>query len=75
MENTKRTKRPFFARFLEAQDLAAVDGAGRGATGKSRNDQDDGGTTTTMKYPSDNEDDGGGVVTMKYPSDDDEEGM
>ena len=45
-----KSKKPFFARYLEAQDLEAVTG---GATAKSPSDKDE---YTTMKYPSDGDD-------------------
>ena len=59
-----KNRKPFFARFLEKQDLEMVNGAGKGGPPR-----------VTLKYPSD--DDEGGVimrhyVTLKYPSDKDE---
>jgi len=55
----KDKKKPFFARYLETQQLEEVTG------GKP--------PFQTLKYPSDKEE-GGYEVTMKYPSDDDEAG-
>lgn len=55
-------KKPFFARYLEGQDLEGVRG------GLS--------PFVTLKYPSDKEDGGGGggdPVTQKYPSDGDDD--
>jgi len=60
MNKQNSSKKPYFARFLEDQELARVDGGGRG-------------DLQTLKYPSD--DDEGPVVTLKYPSDDDEGGI
>ena len=51
-------KKPFFARFLETQELDTVVG---GSNGKFK----------TLKYPSDNDE--MVVVTMKYPSDGDDD--
>lgn len=72
---------PFFARFLEGQDIEelsdeemqAVAGGGDMVTLKYPSDNEDGGVQT-RKYPSDNEDGGGdvGIVTKKFPSDDDD---
>ncbi|XHR82376.1 MAG: microviridin/marinostatin family tricyclic proteinase inhibitor [Gloeotrichia echinulata GP01] len=68
---------PFFARFLEGQNVEeisdeeseAFNGGLRFYTKKHPSDQEDGGGgVQTLKYPSDNED----VVTKKYPSDNDE---
>lgn len=69
---------PFFARFLEGQNVEeisdeeseAVSGGVKYRTEKYPSDNEDGGIVTTLKYPSDNED--GGPVTRKYPSDNDE---
>jgi len=47
----KPTKKPFFARFLESQELAKVDG---GATRKYPSDCDE---DVTLKYPSDSDED------------------
>jgi hypothetical protein len=68
---------PFFARFLEGQNVEeisdeeseAVSGGVKYHTEKYPSDKDEG-VVTTLKYPSDNED--GGLVTKKYPSDNDE---
>ena len=48
-----KTKKPFFARYLESQELEAVTG---GATGKYPSDKDE--IAQTMKYPSDGDDGG-----------------
>lgn len=48
----KDKKKPFFARYLEAQELEAVTG---GRTGKYPSDLDE---AQTMKYPSDGDDGG-----------------
>lgn len=58
MKKQNPSNRPYFARFLENQELARVGGGG--------------GDVQTLKYPSDNDE--GPVVTLKYPSDDDEGG-
>lgn len=50
MEKPKTTKKPFFARFLESQELAKVQGGG---TLKYPSDKDEG--DVTMKYPSDSD--------------------
>lgn len=59
-------KKPFFARFLENQDLDEVSGGcsgrGRVQTKKYPSDSDE---SVTEKYPSDSDE----YVTMKYPSD------
>jgi hypothetical protein len=47
MQKPKTTKKPFFARFLESQELAKVNG---GATLKYPSDRDE---DVTLKYPSD----------------------
>lgn len=67
-KETKSIQKPFFAHFLEDQDLSG-----------SEKDAIQGGAT--LKYPSDREDstgriadDTGGYVTMKVPSDSDEAG-
>ncbi|MGM9514971.1 microviridin/marinostatin family tricyclic proteinase inhibitor [Roseateles sp. DB2] len=74
-------KMPFFARFLEAQELDAVSGGGTAATSKTLDQPEH-----TMKYPSDGDDHlpeavaatgtspikDDVVVTMKYPSDGDD---
>jgi hypothetical protein len=62
MENMKPTseqgqaeeqenRKPFFARYLEGQELEAVSGGGKSVTLKYPSDGDE--TYTTMKYPSD----------------------
>ena len=64
-------RKPFFARYLEAQELATVGGGGPQQTMKYPSDRDD---AVTMKYPSD--DDEPSVekyYTMKFPSDNDEQ--
>lgn len=76
-------KLPFFARFLEAQELDAVSGGGASATSKTLDQPEH-----TLKYPSDGDDhlpetvsasDTGTsplkddiAVTLKYPSDGDD---
>ena len=76
-------KLPFFARFLEAQELDAVSGGGASATSKTLDQPEH-----TLKYPSDGDDhlpetlaaDATStsplkddiVVTLKYPSDGDD---
>ena len=56
---SKNTKKPFFSRYLETQDLGNAAG---GAPAKFEE--------VTMKYPSD-EEDGNLPVTLKYPFDQD----
>lgn len=46
----QQTRKPFFARFLEGQELEAVSGGGRGVTLKYPSDGDE---VVTLKYPSD----------------------
>ncbi len=60
---------PFFARYLESQELEKVTGGKRGTTNKHKDDL----VAVTLKYPSDSEDTGGDLVTLKYPSDSDED--
>jgi hypothetical protein len=68
-KETKSIQKPFFAHFLEDQDLSGPE-----------KDAVQGGAT--LKYPSDREDNtsrtaddtGGGYVTLKVPSDSDEAG-
>ena len=76
-------KLPFFARFLESQELDAVSGGGASATSKTLDQPEH-----TLKYPSDGDDhlpetvsaDAGSTsplkddiaVTLKYPSDGDD---
>lgn len=55
-----KTKKPFFARYLEGQDLEDVRGGWS--------------PLVTLKYPSDKEDGGDHPVTQKYPSDGDDDG-
>ncbi|QRK06362.1 microviridin/marinostatin family tricyclic proteinase inhibitor [Archangium violaceum] len=58
---SRKGKKPFFARLLETQELEQV----AGGTG-----------TVSKKYPSDSDECGGGgggggpIVTLKFPSDD-----
>lgn len=54
-QDNKGGKKPFFARFLEGQELEQVTGGGKG-TLKYPSDKDE---YTTLKYPSD--DDEGGI--------------
>lgn len=70
---------PFFARFLEGQNVEeisdeeseAVSGGLQFQTKKYPSDNEEcGGQVVTLKYPSDNED--VAVATRKYPSDSDE---
>jgi hypothetical protein len=70
----KNSNLPFFARFLETQELEQVNGGGTMHTMKYPSDSDEhGGGMHTMKFPSDSDELGGGTVhTMKYPSDSDE---
>jgi hypothetical protein len=58
MHHTK--KLPFFARFLESQDLTTPNGG----TNKHKD------VIATQKYPSDSDE----FVTLKYPSDSEETG-
>ena len=61
-EATKSKKKPFFARYLESQELEEARGGG--------------GPYVTLKYPSDKEDGSGwpsDPVTQKYPSDGDDD--
>ena len=53
---TKSTKKPFFARYLEGQELEAVTGGTK--------------SKPTMKYPSDTDE--APTQTLRYPSDSDE---
>lgn len=52
MEKRKPSKKPFFARFLENQELSTVNG---GRTLKYPSDTDE---DVTLKYPSDNDETG-----------------
>ena len=65
-------RKPFFARYLEAQELESVAGGKPYYTMKHPSDDDEGEIMkkVTLKYPSDGDD----AVTCKYPSDDDEGG-
>lgn len=59
MENKKDNKggkKPFFARYLETQELEQVTGGGKNKTLKYPSDGDE---VVTLKYPSD--DDEGGI--------------
>lgn len=49
------TKKPFFARLLEDQELEQVSGGGEG-TLKYPSDSDEGPVDGTLKYPSDSDD-------------------
>jgi hypothetical protein len=62
------SRKPFFARLLEEQELQDVAGGTR-LTRKYPSDSDEG-EMVTMKYPSDSDE--GEMVTMKYPSDSDD---
>lgn len=59
-------KKPFFARYLEGQQLDEVVGGAVFATLKYPSDKDE---YQTMKYPSDTDEN----VTLKYPSDGDDD--
>lgn len=60
---------PFFARFLEGQNVAEMSEEESEAIGGGMIDEDPNSEiVTTLKYPSDDED-GGIGVTEKYPSD------
>lgn len=54
-----KSKKPFFARYLESQQLEQVTGG-----------QDKWPPVVTLKYPSDDDEE----TTMKYPSDGDDDG-
>jgi hypothetical protein len=60
----QKNNKPFFARFLESQELAAVNGGEAGHTNKHKD------VVYTEKYPSDDDE----IVTLKYPSDSEETG-
>jgi hypothetical protein len=62
----KTTKKPFFARYLENQQLDEVVGGSIAKTTKYPSDTDE---YQTMKYPSDDDE----TVTLKYPSDGDDD--
>jgi hypothetical protein len=66
-------KEPFFARFLESQELEDVSGGHRGCppaqTKKFPSDNEEGVDAVTAKFPSDNEESIGGPQTRKFPSD------
>lgn len=55
MEKPKTVKKPFFARFLEGQELEKVNGGG---TRKYPSDRDE---SETLKYPSDSDESGNDV--------------
>lgn len=57
MEKPKTIKKPFFARFLESQELEKVNGGG---TLKFPSDRDED-RNETMKYPSDSDENGNDV--------------
>jgi hypothetical protein len=57
MEKPKTVKKPFFARFLESQELEKVNGGG---TLKFPSDRDEDGDRT-LKYPSDGDESGNDV--------------
>jgi len=48
-------KKPFFARFLESQELSRVEGGGPFQTQKYPSDVDE---NVTLKYPSDDDEEG-----------------
>ena len=66
MEKNAKDKKPFFARFLEAQELDQVAGGLKLQTKKYPSDSDE---AVTEKYPSDSDE----FVTLKYPSDGDDD--
>lgn len=71
----KKTKKPFFAKFLEnqiAKDSQENATGGCYVTMKHPSDNDESGPIVTMKYPSDGDEENFPIVTMKYPSDNDE---
>jgi hypothetical protein len=68
-DTSRKDKKPFFARLLEAQELDQVAGGTRFVTRKFPSDQEDG--AVTEKYPSDNDE---VAVTLKYPSDQEDSG-
>lgn len=57
-QKKESVEKPFFAQFLEDQDLDQAQGGGKG------------GKFATLKYPSDADE----YQTLKYPSDNDEGG-
>lgn len=59
-EAKKRPARPFFARFLEEQELEAVRGAGNFTSKRGKLDWDDSLPSPTLKYPSDDDE-------VRYP--------
>ncbi len=66
-------RKPFFARYLETQELANVGGSRPQQTMKYPSDWDD---AVTMKYPSDDDESSlDRCYTTKYPSDSDEGGL
>ncbi len=74
MENMTEKNLPFFARFLDEQEIEQVGGAAA-QTMKYPSDKDEGVVSAvTMKYPSDSDEGSVSAVTMKYPSDSDEGG-
>ncbi|HEX8704413.1 MAG TPA: microviridin/marinostatin family tricyclic proteinase inhibitor [Myxococcaceae bacterium] len=62
---SQQSRKPFFARLLEEQELSEVAG-GNAETKKYPSDSD---VFTTQKYPSDSDE----FVTLKYPSDSDDD--
>ncbi len=62
----KKSKKPFFAKFLENQISSEESSALNGGDGFTKPVKD---VAVTLKYPSDNDE----FVTLKYPSDDDED--
>jgi hypothetical protein len=67
MNRTKKQlpTRPFFARFLEKQELENAAGAGPVTTDKFPSDSDE---DHTLKFPSDDDE----ATTTKFPSDGDD---
>ncbi|MBD1939416.1 microviridin/marinostatin family tricyclic proteinase inhibitor [Microcoleus sp. FACHB-68] len=68
---------PFFARFLESQNIEELSEedmeAAAGGKCRKKSKCNGGGIAVTEKYPSDQEE-GGDVTTTKYPSDAEDEG-
>ena len=69
-EKQDRKAVPFFARFLEGQNIAEMSEEESEAIGGGHEGEDR--EIVTLKYPSDDED--GGVMTEKFPSDQEDGG-
>jgi hypothetical protein len=61
----KTPQKPFFARFLESQELVRASGARHRPVHTTKHTD----VVTTLKYPSDDDE----YVTLKYPSDGDDD--